>query len=119
MADLFRNISDLCHPIVRAIYFHHELIRIHPFSYGNGRTTRVAKNWMLMYDVYPPIFIKDEFEKQEYIRTLNESFKELDQNSHKWNPATADFFDQELERLLNNTELVLNNIKQTGNKRVT
>lgn len=117
MADLFRSIHEISHPITRAIYFHHELIRIHPFSDGNGRTTRIAQNWMLMYNLYPPIFIKDEVEKQEYIRSLNESFNELDRNSPKWNSATAAFFDQELERLMNNTDLVLNNIKQIGDKK--
>ena len=72
---LFRSIKN---PIIRAIYFHHELIRIHPFADGNGRVTRIAKNWMLMYNLYPPIFINDAVEKKEYINTLSNSFKNID-----------------------------------------
>ncbi len=114
MTELFRNVSLIDHPVMKAIYLHHELIRIHPFSDGNGRTTRIAKNWMLMYNLYPPIFIKDDLEKQEYIATLNDSFTVLARGPIKWHQATASFFDQELERILTNTELVLNDIRQLG-----
>ncbi|WP_415376967.1 hypothetical protein [Patiriisocius sp. Uisw_017] len=32
-------------------------MRIHPFADGNGGTTRIAKNSIYMYDLYPPIYI--------------------------------------------------------------
>ena len=111
ITELFRLFPGISHPLIRAIYLHHELIRIHPFSDGNGRTTRIAKNWMLMHDLYPPIFIRDEQEKQEYIRTLAESFSALDAEPLKWNPATAHFFDAELERVRVNAEQVYNDIR--------
>jgi Fic family protein len=114
ISELFSAINRISHPVIRAIYFHHELIRIHPFSDGNGRTTRIAKNWMLMYDLYPPIFIKDEIEKQEYISTLSESFGQLAQQPCVWHSATASFFDQELERISKNSELIFQKIKQMG-----
>lgn len=117
MTELFRNVSTIDLPVMKAIYLHHELIRIHPFSDGNGRTTRIAKNWILMYNLYPPIFIKDDLEKQEYISTLDDSFTVLERHPFKWHRATASFFDQELERILMNTELVLNDIRQIGDKK--
>jgi Fic family protein len=109
--------ESIKNPLLKAIYFHHELIRIHPFADGNGRVTRVAKNWMLMYDLYPPIFIGDAPEKKEYISTLGNSFRELDKHPRQWNEYTAQFFDQELDRLLTNTSLLYESINLIGKKR--
>lgn len=66
VSQLFYNLESISHPLIKAIYLHHELIRIHPFIDGNGRTVRIAKNWIFMYNLYPLIFIKDEIEKKEY-----------------------------------------------------
>lgn len=114
VSELFFKIESIRNPIIRAIYFHHELIRIHPFIDGNGRVTRVAKNWMLMYDLYPPIFISDAPQKKEYITTLGNSFRELERHPGKWNDYTAQFFEQELDRLLINTSLLYESINLIG-----
>lgn len=111
VTQLFSNLESISHPLVRAIYLHHELIRIHPFIDGNGRTTRIAKNWILMYNLYPPIFIKDEFEKKEYIETLGKSFKSLEKNNHIWNQDTNLFFEQELNRVSKSIDFILNEIR--------
>mgnify|MGYP000860284119 CR=1 FL=1 len=100
--------------VVDAIYFHHELIRIHPFADGNGRITRIAKNWMLMYNLYPPIFINDAHQKKIYINTLASSFRELNRFPQKWNEHTANFFEQELDRLLINSNLLYDAINKIG-----
>lgn len=114
VAELFFRIKSIQNPIVRAIYFHHELIRIHPFVDGNGRVTRIAKNWMLMYDLYPPIFINDAVQKREYITTLGKSFQELGRHPHQWNEHAALFFEQELDRILNNTRFLHHTINRIG-----
>ena len=114
VSELFYKIQSISNPIIKAIYFHHELIRIHPFVDGNGRVTRIAKNWMLMYDLYPPIFINDAPQKKEYIATLSNSFKELSKNPHKWNDYTEQFFEQELDRLLVNAKLLYESINLIG-----
>jgi hypothetical protein len=114
VSNLFYNIQYIKNPIVKAIYFHHELIRIHPFIDGNGRVTRIAKNWMLMYDLYPPIFINDAPQKKEYIATLGSSFKELMIHPNKWNEYTEQFFEQELDRLLINASLLYESINLIG-----
>jgi len=117
VSELFYQMQFITNPIIKAIYFHHELIRIHPFVDGNGRVTRVAKNWMLMYDLYPPIFINDAPQKKEYISTLSKSFRELDNSPKKWNEHTETFFEQELNRLVVNATLLYDTVNRIGLKR--
>jgi Fic family protein len=117
VSELFYKMQTITNPIIRAIYFHHELIRIHPFSDGNGRVTRIAKNWMLMYDLYPPIFINDAPQKKEYISTLAKSFRELDHSPKLWNEHTEAFFEQELDRLLVNATLLYETVNRIGLER--
>lgn len=114
VSELFYRMQIISNPIIRAIYFHHELIRIHPFADGNGRVTRIAKNWMLMYELYPPIFINDAAQKKEYISTLSNSFKELLYHPKTWNIYTEQFFEQELDRLLVNATLLYESIYMIG-----
>jgi Fic family protein len=117
VSELFYQMQNIANPIIRAIYFHHELIRIHPFADGNGRVTRIAKNWMLMYDLYPPIFINDAPQKKEYITTLSNSFRELNNSPKKWNVNTENFFEQELDRLLVNATLLYETVNKIGQER--
>ncbi|MFT7239542.1 MAG: Fic family protein [Cyclobacteriaceae bacterium] len=117
VSQLFYNMNNIEEPLIRAIYFHHELIRIHPFSDGNGRTTRIAKNWILMYQLYPPIFIRDTEEKKEYIDTLSNSFSTLEKKPGKWNNHLDDFFHQEIRRIQFNASLVYESVKNLGARR--
>lgn len=57
------------HPIELAALAHYKLVYIHPFYDGNGRTSRLLMNLVLMQAGYPPIIIKVE-EKHEYYRHL-------------------------------------------------
>ena len=114
VSELFFRMQSLQNPIIRAIYFHHELIRIHPFVDANGRVARIAKNWMLMYDLYPPIFINNAPQKKEYITTIGNSFRELLNHPNKWNNYTEQFFEQELDRILINATMLYENINQIG-----
>lgn len=117
VSQLFYNCSQIKSPIIKAIYLHHELIRIHPFVDGNGRVTRIAKNWILMYHMYPPIFINDATEKKEYITTLSKSFTELNRNPTIWNEFTNLFFEQELNRLILNLTFLYDSINTIGKAR--
>lgn len=114
VSELFFRMESITNPIIKAIYFHHELIRIHPFVDGNGRVTRIAKNWMLMHDLYPPIFINNASQKREYITTLGNSFNELTKHPNTWNKYTAQFFEQELDRLVQNASLLYESINLIG-----
>lgn len=115
VSQLFYNLENISHPLVKAIYLHHELIRIHPFVDGNGRTVRIAKNWILMYNLYPPIFIKDDIEKKKYISALSQSFRAVERNNLVWNQETNLFFNQELSRVAKSIEYILNEISLENN----
>lgn len=117
VSELFFQMQNISNPITRAIYLHHELIRIHPFADGNGRVTRLAKNWIMMYELYPPIFISDAASKKEYISTLKNSFAGLEANPSKWNEYTAQFFEQELDRLLQSAQKLYETVNEIGIQR--
>ncbi|MBR9915584.1 MAG: Fic family protein [Algicola sp.] len=118
VSELLYNMNSIKNPIIKSIYFHHELIRIHPFADGNGRTTRIADNWILMYNLYPPVFIRDNDDKAMYINTLSKSFALLDKTPLKWNAETLSFFEQEIERLRFNCQFVFDEVKKIGEKRL-
>jgi len=109
---VFQNMERISNPLIRAIYLHHELIRVHPFIDGNGRTIRIAKNWILMYHLYPPIFIKDEIEKKEYIASLSESFKAIEKDNSVYHIETEAFFVQELKRVSYSIQFIVDKITQ-------
>ncbi|ARV05989.1 hypothetical protein BTO04_04410 [Polaribacter sp. SA4-10] len=115
IGNLFYNIEQIKNPLIKAIYLHHEMIRIHPFVDGNGRITRIAKNWILMYNLYPPIFIKDEIEKKDYIKSLSGSFKAIETNQEVWHIETNKFFQQELNRVMLSINYILDKIKTESN----
>lgn len=107
VSELFFHLEQIANPVVRAIYLHHELIRIHPFVDGNGRVSRMAKNWIFLFDLLPPIFIDSPEEKKDYVSALSESFHDLaSDNGRESRAATERFFDQEMNRLLRHTEIV-------------
>lgn len=46
------------HPVEFGAILHNKLVRIHPFSDGNGRTSRVVMNWILMRNKFPMSYIE-------------------------------------------------------------
>ena len=54
------------HPIIRAALLHGELVKIHPFVDGNGRTSRLLMNLDLMNSGYNPVIIKKESRLKYY-----------------------------------------------------
>ncbi len=106
--QLFHELPNIQHPVTRAVYMHHELVRIHPFVDGNGRLCRMAKNWLLMYDLYPPMFIKNVFDKHLYIARLQESFLSIEDDPSVLNPSTQAFFQDEFRRLRASATFILN-----------
>jgi len=55
-----------------AAVIHHELVKIHPFVDGNGRTARLLTNLILMKRGYPPIIIKNK-DRKKYFDTLEKA----------------------------------------------
>ncbi|MBU0899183.1 MAG: Fic family protein [Nanoarchaeota archaeon] len=46
------------HPIELGAILHNKLVRIHPFADGNGRTSRIVMNWILMKNKFPMFYIE-------------------------------------------------------------
>lgn len=51
---------------------HYELVRIHPFTDGNGRTARLIMNFVLLRGGYPPAVIAN-VDRKRYYRVLQEA----------------------------------------------
>ena len=60
------------HPIIRAALLHGELVKIHPFVDGNGRTSRLLMNLDLMSGGYVPLIIKKE-NRLKYYEALDKA----------------------------------------------
>ncbi|MCD8525988.1 MAG: Fic family protein [Alphaproteobacteria bacterium] len=57
------------HPVELAAKAHYELVTIHPFVDGNGRTARLLMNLVLMQHGYPPALIRKR-DRMKYISSL-------------------------------------------------
>ncbi len=76
-SERFYQMQYITNPIIKAIYFQQELIRIHPFVDGNGRVTRVAKNWLLMFDLYHLFLLKMPHRKKNTFQRFQKALESL------------------------------------------
>jgi Fic family protein len=58
------------HPIEQAALLHSEFVKIHPFTDGNGRTSRLLMNLVLMQNGYPAAVLPVE-KRLEYYNALD------------------------------------------------
>ena len=69
--------EEKVHPVLIAAYLHDELVRIHPFIDGNGRTSRLLMNLYLLRNGYTLVTLKGSNEdKISYYKALEESHTE-------------------------------------------
>lgn len=79
--DLQRHMQELAqwlnseealqlHPVEYAALAHYKLVYVHPFVDGNGRTSRLLMNLVLMQARYPPVTIRKE-QRAEYYAALD------------------------------------------------
>ena len=62
------------HPVLIAAYLHDELVRVHPFIDGNGRTARLLMNLYLLRNGYTIVNLKGSNEaKISYYKALEVS----------------------------------------------
>lgn len=73
--DIINKKNDLDAYIRSAIKLHAKLIKIHPFSDGNGRSTRALLNLLMKYVGLPPTYVKLE-EKDKYCEALDDAIIE-------------------------------------------
>lgn len=69
--DQLFNGKEEIDAVLLAAQFHIDYVSIHPFYDGNGRTSRILTNILLMACGYPAIIIKDEH-KQAYYKLLGD-----------------------------------------------
>ena len=76
--ERFREMETVgVHPILIATYLHDELVRIHPFIDGNGRTSRLLMNLYLLRHGYTLVNLKGSNEaKAAYYKALEVSHTE-------------------------------------------
>ena len=66
--------NESIHPVDIAAYLHDELVRIHPFIDGNGRTSRLLMNLYLLRHGYVMVLLKGDAEsKLAYYKALETS----------------------------------------------
>lgn len=68
---------DKYHPICKAALLHGELVKIHPFIDGNGRTSRLVMNLDLINSGYLPVVIKKE-DRLRYYDALDKAHTTFD-----------------------------------------
>lgn len=68
MSELLSEMQDIPDEkaLTAAAYFHAKFEKIHPFADGNGRTGRLAMNYLLVLHNHPPIVIHEEDRKAYY-----------------------------------------------------
>lgn len=69
--------AEKVHPVLIAAFLHDELVRIHPFIDGNGRTSRLLMNLYLLRNGFTLVAIKgNNEEKISYYKALEASHTE-------------------------------------------
>jgi len=67
----YYSVKKKLHPIELGAILHNKLVRIHPFADGNGRTARVAMNWILMKNAFPMFYVELR-DKINYYKAIEE-----------------------------------------------
>ena len=67
------------HPVELGAILHNKLVRIHPFSDGNGRTSRVVMNWILLKNNFPMFYVETK-DKINYYDAIEEGDKGNDKS---------------------------------------
>jgi len=70
LINIYNNLEEQrVHPIIKAAWFHHSFVQIHPFQDGNGRIARLLASLILIKDGLFP-FTVNRVEKKRYIDGL-------------------------------------------------
>lgn len=87
MEDVFHYYQEqrnILHPVILASEMHERIVRIHPFVDGNGRTSRLVMNLILMQNGYPIANIKGETANRlRYYTALENALSDQKQSFHE------------------------------------
>jgi Fic family protein len=101
MEQLFSEVAAMTDTVTKCAALHHGINRIHPFADGNGRTARLAMNFILIAAGYPPISISPA-DRVNYYQALEAA----DQENL---PAFQSYIEQQLHRELDTWLSALSN----------
>jgi Fic family protein len=62
--SFYQQHKDSLHPVVIAAEMHEKLVTIHPFIDGNGRTSRLVMNLILLQHGFPLAIISGDYESR-------------------------------------------------------
>ena len=104
--DWMKKSKDEIHPLILSSVFHYELVFIHPFSDGNGRTARLWQNiilfsWKEIFE-YVPIESQIKKYQSEYYKVIDNCNKAG--NSDLFIEFMLNMIDKELDSLLKSTK---------------
>jgi Fic family protein len=68
----YRKSKQTLHPVELAAWLHNRLVQVHPFTDGNGRSARLAMNWVLIRKKFPPVVISVQ-NKEQYYSAIEEA----------------------------------------------
>jgi Fic family protein len=83
MEDVFmfyENNKDTMHPVILAAEMHEQIVSVHPFLDGNGRTSRLVMNLMLLQAGFPIANIKGDLENRMKYYAALESCRKVDKS---------------------------------------
>ncbi len=96
MTELFATLPTITDPVERAAKLHHGIASIHPFTDGNGRSARLAMNFVLLAAGYPPVSISPNLRSDYYA-----ALEAADSGQFAtWLAFIAKQLDEELDRWL-------------------
>ena len=72
--DEYNELKKELHPIELATLIHNKLVKIHPFTDGNGRTSRLLMNWILQRNRFPAVII-EVTNKEKYYSCIEHADK--------------------------------------------
>ena len=96
MTELFATLQTITDPVERAAKLHHGIASIHPFTDGNGRSARLAMNFVLLAAGYPPVSISPGL-RSDYYAALEAADSG---NFATWLAFITKQLDEELDRWL-------------------
>ena len=70
MFDAYQKNVQASHPVAAGAILHFDLLTIHSFVDGNGRTARLINNLHLIKHGYPPVLIDPVDDKPDYLEVL-------------------------------------------------
>jgi len=82
----------------RAVLLHMAIINIHPFKDGNGRVARLAMNYELIKNNYPPVLI-NESQKLSYYSIIEEINEKTDYKNTPFKIGDIKLFNETIQQL--------------------